>query len=122
MRQHPLASGCRSLIGLLVAAALLGGCAKPVFTLVDKKVCKGVDRTGNAQEPTTTFAPTDGRVCVWFQYRNAAPGQVLKAKFACTDPLGAQSKDERQTELKPGSRTGVVELTGPQGGALTPGR
>ncbi|MGQ9730002.1 MAG: hypothetical protein ACUVX8_01895 [Candidatus Zipacnadales bacterium] len=98
------------------------GCAKPVFTIVERKVCRGVDGSGKPVDVTTTFAPEDGRVFVWFRYQNAAPGYVVKVKFTYTDELGEQSTQEQEAELKPGSSAAAAELTGPDGGPLAPGR
>lgn len=113
------------LVLLLVISAvpcILGGCAKPTFSIVEKKVCKNVGPAGHPVQETTTFSPTDGRVCIWFRYRNAAPNQVIKAKFTYTDPLGHESTQEMQAQLKPGSSVGVVELVGEDGGPLAVGR
>ena len=107
---------------LCVALVVVGGCAKPIFTVVDKKLCKGVDGSGKPLEPTTVFAPADGRACLWFSYRNAGAGQVLKAKFTHVDPLGTEATDEVETELKAGSHSGVVELTGQDGAPLAAGK
>jgi hypothetical protein len=111
-----------TLLLLLTALLALSGCAKPIFTIVDKKLCKAVDGSGNPTQETTTFSSTDGRVCLWFRYRNAGPSQAIKAKFTHVDALGTESAQEFQTELKPGSSTGVVELTGEEGGPLVPGK
>ena len=115
---------CGRMVLFLLPLALLAlaGCAKPTFSLVEKRVCKGVDGAGNPQPETTTFAPTDGRVCVWFRYRNAGPKQIVKTKLTHVDGLGNESKQEVRTELKPGSSTGMAELTGPEGGAIAPGK
>jgi len=115
---------CGRMVLLLLPLALLAlaGCAKPTFSLVEKRVCKGVDGAGNPQPETTTFAPADGRVCVWFRYRGAGPKQIVKVKFAYVDDAGTESKQEVPKELKPGNGTGMAELTGPEGGALTPGK
>jgi hypothetical protein len=106
------------LLGLLV----VGGCAKPMFTIVDKRLCKKVDGAGKPLEETTTFSPNDGRVCVWFSYKNAGAGQTVKAKFTHVDPLGTQSSEQVECELKAGTHSGVAELTGQDGGPLAPGK
>jgi hypothetical protein len=110
------------LLLLPLALLALAGCAKPTFSLVEKRVCKGVDSSGNPQPETTTFTPADGRVSVWFRYRGAGPKQTIKTKFTHTDDAGTESKQEVQTELKPGDGQGMAELAGPEGGALTPGK
>ncbi len=110
------------LLLLPVALLAIGGCAKPVFSVVDKRLCKGVDGSGKPLDETSVFSPSDGRVCVWFDYRNAGAGQVVKAKFTYVDALGAQSTEEVECELKAGSHPGVAELTGQDGAPLAPGK
>jgi hypothetical protein len=100
----------------------LGGCSAPVFSIVDKKTCKGVDGSGKPQDETAAFAPTDGRVCVWFSYANAGAGQVVKAKFKHTDPLGTESTEEVEQPLKPGNGSAVAELSGLDGAPLAVGK
>jgi len=111
-----------ALLLLVPALLAIAGCAKPVFSITERKLCKSVDGSGNPMQETTTFAPADARVCLWFRYRNAPAGQTLKAKFTYTDGLGTESTQEVQTELKGGSSVGVVELTGEDGAALAVGR
>jgi len=121
MRHNGWAYGCGLLL-LLAALLLASGCAKPTFSVVEKRVCAGVDGAGNPQQEKTTFAPADGRVCLWFRYRNAAAGQVIKAKFTHVDEVGNESAQDFEIKLNAGSHTGVAELTGENGGPLTPGR
>jgi hypothetical protein len=111
-----------TLLLILTALLAFSGCAKPIFSIGEKKLCKAVDGSGKPTQETTEFSSTDPRVCVWFRYRNAGPGQVVKAKFTHVDALGTESAQEFQTELKPGASTGVVELTGEEGGSLVPGK
>ena len=115
---------CGRVVLFLLPMALLtlAGCAKPTFSLIENRVCRGVDGAGNPQPETTTFAPTDGRVCVWFRYRGAGPKQTIKTKFTHVDELGNESKQEVQTELKPGDGEAMAELTGLEGGSLALGK
>ncbi|MBM3498895.1 MAG: hypothetical protein FJX74_09515 [Armatimonadetes bacterium] len=121
--KHRSGACVRAVLLLFPMACLaFGGCSSPVFTVVEKQVCKGLDGSGKPLEETTVFAPGDSRVCIWFTYRNAGAGQVVKARFKHVDALGAESTEEVEQELKPGAGSGVVELTGEEGGPLGVGK
>jgi len=116
-------SQLRILTGGLAAiavVALLAGCSSKAFTIRDRKVCKDIDATGNAVEPTTSFTTADSKACVWFEYANAAAGQVVKVKFKHTES-GTESTEEVQTKLTAGSGRAAAELRGLDGGTLAAG-
>ena len=122
MRPVARAFGLGSLLPVLAALLVMEGCARPVFSIGERKVCKAVDAAGKPVGESSTFAPSAGRVFVWFRYSNAAGGQTVKVKFTCVDPLGTKSTTEVQKELEPGTHTASAELTGLDGGPLAPGQ
>jgi hypothetical protein len=109
---------------LLVAAAVLvasPGCGKRPFSIIESRVCKTVNATGQPGPQATSFTSDERTVYVWFRYAGAIADQKIKVKFTHTDEAGNKSNDEIEAELKPGDSVGYAQMAPVEGQRLASG-
>jgi hypothetical protein len=120
----PWARLARTSLYVLVAAAVLvasPGCGKRPFSIIEARVCKTVNASGQPGPQATSFAPDERTVYVWFRYAGGTAGQKLKVKFTHTDEAGNKSEDEIETELKAGDSVGYAQMAPAEGDRLVVG-
>ncbi len=116
-----LRRSCLFLLVIAAVLALLPGCGKRPFSIIESRVCKEVDASGKPGPQATSFSPEDKMVYVWFRYAGAEPGQQIKVQLAYTDEAGNRSEEQIETELKPGDSVGLAQMAPREGERLAAG-